>query len=313
MLCIRNEVDMRHSLLLLPLILAACGPGAETANDATDNPAAVTGNAAAPEDDGAADDIVADEAPAPGPSPAPLDPPAPGEPGGLDDDRTPIDESPQPEASGQGAARVVERYYGLIEAGRYAQAYQLWEPGRAGMNAQAFARSFDRYAEYHANIGAPGEIEGAAGSRFVTVPVQPYGRLKAGNRAFNMRGTITLRRVAEVPGSTAAQRRWRIHGADIKPRPSEAAPTPAPQPTEDNRSTAQYRCDGGVRLTARFDPDRGRVTVLRGGERLARLQQQRAASGIWYRGNGYELRGKGRQITFTAPGAKPLSCEAQLP
>lgn len=299
---------MRRALLLLPAMLAACGPTAE----APDNAA----NDAAPIETGGDNAVTVDPAaplPAETASPAPLDPPAPGEPGGLDNDMTPVDESPQPEASGQGAARVMERYYGLVEAGRYAHAYQLWEPGRAGMNAAAFVRSFDRYAEYHANIGAPGEVEGAAGSRFVTVPVQPYGRLKAGNRPFNMRGTITLRRVAEVPGSTAEQRRWRIYSADIKPRPGESTATPAPRPTEDNRSVAQYRCDGGVRLTARFDPDNGTVTVLRGGERLGRLQQQRAASGIWYRGNGYELRGKGRGMTFTAPGAKPLSCTAQLP
>ncbi len=294
---------MRRALLLLPVMLAACGPAAQAPDNATNDVApgeiednAMTIDPAAP--------VPAETA-----SPAPLDPPAPGEPGGLDNDTTPVDETPQPEASAQGAARVVERYYGLIEAGRYRQAYDLWAPDRAGMSAAAFVRSFDRYAEYHANIGAPGEIEGAAGSRYVAVPVQPYGRLKAGNRPFNMRGTITLRRVADVPGSTAEQRRWRIHSADIKP--GEATPTP--EPTEDNRSVARYRCEGAVRLTARFDPDRGRVTVLRGGERLARLQQQRAASGIWYRGDGYELRGKGREMTFTAPGAQPLSCTAQLP
>ena len=298
---------MRHALLLLPATPAACGPAADAPDNAT--------NAATPVEVGPDNAITVDPAaplPAATASPAPLNPPSPGEPGGLDNHTTPLDETPQAEASGQGAARGVARYYGLIEAGRFRQAYDLWAPGQAGMNAAAFARSFDRYAEYHANIGAPGEIEGAAGSRYVTVPVQPYGRLKAGNRPFNMRGTITLRRVADVPGSTAQQRRWRIHSADIKPRPGEAT-TPAPQPTEDNRSIAQYRCDGGVRLTARFDPDRGRVTVLRGEERLARLQQQRAGSGIWYRGGGYELRGKGRDMTFTAPDAKPLSCTAQLP
>lgn len=304
---------MRHALLLLPVMLAACGPAAQ----APDNAANSAANDAAPveaEEDMPAADA---EAPAPAPeetaSPAPLDPPAPGEPGGLDDDATPADETPQPEASAQGAARVVERYFGLIEAGRYRQAYNLWAPGRAGMSAQDFIRSFDRYAEYHANIGAPDRIEGAAGSRYVTVPVQPYGRLKAGKRPFNMRGSITLRRVADVPGATAEQRRWRIHSADIKPRPSQATPTPRPEPTEDNRSVARYRCEGGVRLVARFDPDNGRVTVLRDGQRLARLQQRRAASGIWYRGGGYELRGKGREMTFTAPGAEPLSCTAQVP
>jgi hypothetical protein len=200
---------MRRALLLLPAMLAACGPA-----QAPDN--AVNDIAPGKIEDNAMTVDPAAPIPAETASPVPLDPPAPGEPGGLDNDTTPVDETPQPEASGQGAARVVERYYGLIEAGRYRQAYDLWAPDRAGMSAAAFVRSFDRYAEYHANIGAPGEIEGAAGSRYITVPVQPYGRLKADNRPFNLRGTITLRRVADVPGSTAEQRRWRIHDTDIR-------------------------------------------------------------------------------------------------
>ncbi|MBX3595880.1 MliC family protein [Sphingomonas sp.] len=318
---------MRRAFLFLPLplLIAGCGGGggpagnamgaatndvATAASDVGNSAPGATGGDASGE--GA---VAATPAPTPAPASGPATPAAPGTPGGLDDDRTPIGESPQPETSAQGAATVVERYYALIEAGRYRQAYDLWEPGRAGMTAAQFARSFDRYAEYHAQVGAPGRIEGAAGSRYVQVPVQPYGRLKEGNRPFNMRGSMTLRRVAEVPGSTAAQRRWHITDTSIKPRPGEPAPQPTPSPraTEDNRSVATYRCDGGVRLTARFDSDRGRVTVLRDGQRLARLRQRPAGSGILYEGGGYELRAKGTAMTFTQPDAQPLSCRAQVP
>lgn len=205
---------MRRALVLLPAMLAACGPTAQTPDNAANRAANVVAQVEVENDTSTVDPAV--PIPAETASLVPLNPPAPGEPGGLDNDTTPVDETPQLETSGQGAARVVERYYGLIEAGRYRQAYDLWVPDRAGTSAAAFVRSFDRYAEYHANIGAPGEIEGAAGSRYVTVPVQPYGRLKAGNRPFNLRGTITLRRVADVPGSTAEQRRWRIHSTDIR-------------------------------------------------------------------------------------------------
>ena len=38
------------------------------------------------------------------------------------------------------------------------------------MTAEAFAARFARYDSYHANIGAPGRIEGAAGSLYVAVP-----------------------------------------------------------------------------------------------------------------------------------------------
>jgi membrane-bound inhibitor of C-type lysozyme len=157
-------------------------------------------------------------------------------------------------------------------------------------------------------LGAPGEIEAGAGQRYVTVPVQVYGRLRQGARPFNMRGSVTLHRVGDVDGASADQRRWRIRSADIKPRPGEATPTPTP--TEDNRSTARYRCMDGSRLVARFDPDNDRVAVSRGGKALATLKGQRVASGILYAAGGYELRGKGRDISFTAPGLPPIACTA---
>jgi hypothetical protein len=151
---------------------------------------------------------------------APLDPPEPGEPGGLPDDRTPIPEAPFTETSAQGAANVVQTYHGLLEAGRYGEAWRLWSDGgrASGMSEAEFAASFGRYREYHARVGAPGAIEGAAGSLYVEVPVQVYGRLSDG-RPFNMLGPMTLRRVNDVPGSTPEQRRWHIAESGIRPRP----------------------------------------------------------------------------------------------
>ena len=288
---------MRLSLPLL-LTLAACSSQpAENVVSAADefDPAPV--ERATP---------VAKAEPVPAATPAPLNPPAPGEPGGLDNDTTRVSEAPFTEDSAQGAANVVQTYYALLEAGKYGQAYRLWEPGTAGMTAGAFASSFARYSEYHANIGAPGRIDAGAGQRYVTVPVQVYGRLKEGARPFNMRGSVTLHRTGDIDGATAEQRRWRIRSTDIKPRPGEA--TPSPQPTEDNRSTARYRCIDGSRLVARFDPDNDRVTVSRGGKALATLRGERVASGIRYATKGYDLRGKGDAMTFTAPGQPPIAC-----
>ena len=162
------------------------------------------------------------------PIPQTVTPPAPGEPGGLDDDRTPISEAPFTAQSAQGAANVVQTYYALLEAGKYREAWVLWR-GRgeaSGMSAQAFAGSFGRYSEYHANVGAPGRIDAGAGQRYVTVPVQAYGRLKQGNRPFNLLGSVTLRRAGDVDGAIAEQRSWRIERADLKPR-GEARPSPA--------------------------------------------------------------------------------------
>lgn len=147
---------------------------------------------------------------------APLTPPAPGTPGAPD--RTPISEAPLAEASAQGAASVLERYFALVGERAYGEAWRLWsDEGRAsGLDEQAFAASFAGYREYRANIGTPGEIEGAAGSLYVEVPVQIYGR-RADGAAFNMSGRATLRRVNDVPGSTDAQRRWHIASIDVTP------------------------------------------------------------------------------------------------
>jgi membrane-bound inhibitor of C-type lysozyme len=140
-----------------------------------------------------------------------VEPPPPGAPGGLPDDGTPVSEAPFTPASAQGAAQVVQTYYAFLESGRHAEAWRLWSEGAADRapDAGAFARQFDRYAEYHAQIGAPGEIEGAAGSLYVEVPVVIYGRLKTGAEV-HQSGKATLRRVNDVPGATAEQRRWRI-------------------------------------------------------------------------------------------------------
>ena len=95
----------------------------------------------------------------------------------------------------------------------------------------------------------------------------------------------------------------------MKPR-GEARPSPSPTTEDiaDNRSTARYRCMDGSRLVGAFDPDKNRVTVWRGGTVLATLRGERAASGIRYVARGYELRAKGSDMTFTAPGQPPIAC-----
>jgi len=141
----------------------------------------------------------------------PLKPPAPGNPGGLPDDRTAIAEVPIDSKSAQGAAQVLQSYFALLEAGKAHEAEALWSGGKAPAE---FSNRLARYREVHANIGAPGDTEGAAGSIYVDVPVQIYGRLKDG-KEFSSRGTMTLRRVNDVPGSTVEQRQWHIYKADF--------------------------------------------------------------------------------------------------
>jgi membrane-bound inhibitor of C-type lysozyme len=149
----------------------------------------------------------------------PVEPPAPGTPGGLPDDRTPLSEAPFKPQSPQGAADVVQTYYAELGQKAYAKAWALWaDGGRASgfASAEAFAKSFDRYAQYDAQVGGPGAPEGAAGSIYVTVPVVIYGRLKTGAEVHE-KGEATLRRVNDVPGSTAEQRRWHLEKIETKP------------------------------------------------------------------------------------------------
>jgi Predicted periplasmic protein len=136
----------------------------------------------------------------------PVEPPAPGQPGGLPDDRTPVSEAPFTPESAQGAADVVQTFYAHLAAGKAAEAARLMRNGAPPDLA--------RYSSYNAQVGAPGRIEGAAGSLFVEVPVVIYGRLKTGQEVHES-GKVVLRRTNDVPGATPDQRAWRIERIDL--------------------------------------------------------------------------------------------------
>jgi hypothetical protein len=193
---------LRSSALWLFAAATACSPPAATDADNVAGEAVPAPPVAAP-------DLM-----------PPVEPPAPDTPGRLPGDRVPVAEAPFAETGAQGAADVVQAYYALLEARRHADARRLWsgEGEASGTDEAAFAARFARYADYHARIGAPGTIEGAAGSLYVEVPVLLYGRLKKGE-PFRRRATVTLRRVNDVPGATAAQRRWHIQ--KIEPAPAD--------------------------------------------------------------------------------------------
>ena len=157
-------------LFLSVLFAAACAPAVDDANINVDI------NAAALEAQGAVDaygasaregtpvEIVETDAPkepavAVATAVVPLNPPAPGTPGGLPDDRTPLSEAPFTPDSAQGAANVVQTYYALIAERKYREAFALRDGTVVGpKTADAFAADFARYSEYHANVGGPSAI-----------------------------------------------------------------------------------------------------------------------------------------------------------
>ncbi|MEO6217959.1 MAG: hypothetical protein ABIO86_18160 [Sphingomonas sp.] len=213
---------MRYLAALSLLLIAGCSSGKDAAANQT-----IDINAAAVQAQGSVDayaaNVTADpSSPAPTQEPAALNPPAPGTPGGLPDDRTPVSEAPFTSDSAQGAANVVQTYYALIGEGKYDRARWLWADGgkASGASPDAFAARFARYSEYHANIGAPGDVDAGAGQRYVTVPVQISARLKKGAAAEYQIGSVTLHRTADIDGATAEQKSWHIRSIDLKPAPT---------------------------------------------------------------------------------------------
>ncbi len=133
----------------------------------------------------------------------------PGTPGGLPDDRTPLAEPKGPidPKSAEGAGQVVQSYAALIEEGKLAEADKAWRKGiEQGPLAPARLATV---REVHGEVGKPYDQEGAMGSSYIMVPLRLYGVDKDGTK-FNFIGPLTLRRINDVDGSSAEQRRWHI-------------------------------------------------------------------------------------------------------
>ena len=129
--------------------------------------------------------------------------------------------APQPirARGGEGAVAVVRAYYAALAERDYRRAYALWgDDGRAsGKSFAAFAAGLVRTARTDVAIGRPGEPEGAAGSTYIEIPVTVRARLRDGTRQ-RFAGRYTLRRVNDVPGSSAKERRWHIYSARLRAR-----------------------------------------------------------------------------------------------
>lgn len=125
---------------------------------------------------------------------------------------------PAAEKTPAAARAVVERYYAAIDRKQYRVAYRLWAgDGQAsGRSYAAFARRFARTAHTRVVTGRPTDGEGAAGSLYLTVPVTVTATLKDGTPQ-RFGGRYVLRRVNDVDGATAAQLRWHLASATLRP------------------------------------------------------------------------------------------------
>jgi hypothetical protein len=117
--------------------------------------------------------------------------------------------------------QVVQQYGELLHARRFKDAFGLWEPNSAGMTEGQFEKRFDQYKTIDAAVGKIGPTEGAAGSIYSTVQLTLSGNAKDGT-PYAMTGPVTLRRVNDVPGSTAEQRRWHIVKVELSADPKAA-------------------------------------------------------------------------------------------
>ena len=112
------------------------------------------------------------------------------------------------------AAAAVRSYLASLSQRDYARAASLWAENAtdgAGDSA-AFRRAHGDTAIVRFDVGVPGRVEGAAGSRYVTVPVVVDAATPE-RPPLLLHGIVTLRR-SVVDGASDAQRRWRIAGIE---------------------------------------------------------------------------------------------------
>lgn len=119
--------------------------------------------------------------------------------------------------SGDAAADVVRRYYSALNARDYSTAWQAWgDDGRPGQRYADFAKGFAQTRSTRVRIGALPPSEGAAGSIYQTVPVTVEAVLEDGARQ-RFTGRYVVRRVNGVDGASAAQLRWHLDSATLRP------------------------------------------------------------------------------------------------
>jgi major membrane immunogen (membrane-anchored lipoprotein) len=131
-------------------------------------------------------------------------------------DATEGDTAAAGEPTPEDAVAVVRDYYGAINSGDFGRAYALWsDAGRSsGQSPQQFAAGFADTTGVSVEMQAPGDVDAAAGSRYIEIPVTITATRRVGSQQ-RFTGAYTLRR-AVVDGATPEQRQWRIASANLQ-------------------------------------------------------------------------------------------------
>lgn len=115
------------------------------------------------------------------------------------------------------AIDVVHEYYDAINSKDFKKAYELWS-GKGEASKQTFEEFRDGFrntASVEIDTGGePGDLEGAAGSQYVTIPLLIQAKTKDGKEQ-KFWGQYVLRR-SMVDGATPEQRSWRIYSAEVR-------------------------------------------------------------------------------------------------
>ncbi len=125
----------------------------------------------------------------------------------------PVPPTPAGEKTVAAAMRVVRSYYAAVSRHDYRTAYALWH---GTQTYRHFRTGYAATRSARVTFLKPGDAEGGAGSIYLELPVRVDAILRSGAHQHFV-GSYTLRRVNDVDGSTAAQRRWHIESATLKP------------------------------------------------------------------------------------------------
>lgn len=118
-------------------------------------------------------------------------------------------------ATAEDAVQLIRNYYRWINQKKYQGAFNIWEKGEDGnaingQSFQTFESGFSDTASVSVEIGEPGEIEGAAGSNYIQIPVIISATSTDGSQQ-KFAGTYTMR-----SSNMADDKSWYINSARVR-------------------------------------------------------------------------------------------------
>ena len=118
-------------------------------------------------------------------------------------------------STAQDPVQLIRNYYRWINQKKYAGAFAIWEMREDGTaaNGQTFEKFKSGFSDTSAvsvEIGEPGEIEGAAGSNYIEIPVI-ISAISTSGHLQKFEGTYTMR-----SSNMADDTSWYIYSAKVK-------------------------------------------------------------------------------------------------